>query len=73
MESSAGFAANFENAPRPGERANEPLPNVELVACEGADCDGAVGAPNILVVPGPVFACILSVLSPRDIAPNDNS
>lgn len=71
--SSASFGVNFENAPTPGERANEPLPNVEVVGGGGADCEGGVGAPNIPVVPGPAFACASFGLPPRDIAPKDNS
>ena len=71
--SSAGFGVNFENAPTPGESANEPLPKVEVVAGVGAGCEAGVGVPNIPVVPEPAFACTPSGLPLRDIALNDNS
>jgi hypothetical protein len=63
---------NFENAPTPGERLNDPLPNVEVVA-GAVDCVTGAGDPNILVIPNPAFGCVSFVPSPSDMPKNDNS
>ena len=66
------LGTNFENAPTPGDRLNEPLPNVEVVV-GGAGCAAGVGEPNILAIPSPAFCCGSFVPSPSDIPENDKS
>jgi len=66
------LGTNFENAPTPGERLNEPLPNAEVVA-GAADCVTGAGDPNIPVIPDPAFGCVSFVPWPSDIPENDNS
>lgn len=66
------LGTNFENAPTPGERLNEPLPNAEVVA-GAADCVTGAGGPNIPVVPDPAFGCVSFAPWPSDIPENDNS
>jgi hypothetical protein len=51
------LGTNFENAPTPGERLNEPLPNAEVVAGV-ADCVTGTGDPNIPAIPDPTFGCV---------------